>query len=151
MSNIVNFGKYVFRVFGVKKFKINSIAALNLLRLARITGNRDMERKNDKLVRVFSRDVSKYPVGHSQFLQALDFIIGPSREIVISGDPNLKTTRNMISTIHNVFLPNKIILFRPAGNDDKRLSRISPFVEELSNKDQGPTAYICEQYTCKTL
>jgi uncharacterized protein YyaL (SSP411 family) len=128
----------------------NSIAALNLLRLARITGNREMERKTDKLVSAFSRDVSQYPMGHSQFLQALDFIIGPSREIIISGDPNLKTTRNMISTIHKSFLPNKVILFRPAFSDDKRLSRISPFVEELSNKDQGPTTYICEQYACKT-
>ena len=128
----------------------NSIAALNLLRLARITGNTELERKTDELVRAFSRDISQYPAGYSQFLQALDFIIGPSREIVISGDPHLKTTQNMISTIHNSFLPNKVILFHPGCNADKRLSKISPYVKELSNKDQGPTAYICEQYACNT-
>ena len=127
----------------------NSIAVLNLLRLARITGDRDLERKIDELVRAFSKDVSHYPMGYSQFLHALDFIIGPSKEIIISGDPNVKTTRNMISTIHKSFLPNKVLLLCDAFSEDKRLANISPFIEELSSKDPEPTTYICEQYACK--
>lgn len=127
----------------------NSVAALNLMRLGRMTGNIELEKKADELTRAFSRDIATYPVGYSQFLSVLDFMVGPSFEIVIAGDPALEATMAMITVIHNMFLPNKVLLLRPEGEESKRLSSLAPFVEALRPIDQQPTVYVCEQYACK--
>jgi uncharacterized protein YyaL (SSP411 family) len=127
----------------------NSVAALNLMRLGRMTGKPDLEKKADELTRTFSRGIAAYPVGHSQFLSALDFMVGPGFEIVIAGDPALEATMAMIAVVNNMFLPNKVLLLRPEGEGSKRLSSLAPFVEALHPIDQQPTVYVCERYACK--
>jgi uncharacterized protein YyaL (SSP411 family) len=128
----------------------NSVAALNLMRLGRMTGNIELEKKANKLTRAFSRGIATYPVGYSQFLSVLDFMVGPSFEIVIAGDPALEATMAMIAVVQNMFLPNKVLLLRPEGEESKRLSSLAPFVELLRPIDQQPTVYVCEQYACKS-
>ena len=64
----------------------NSVAMLNLLRIARITANSSFEEKADKINKAFSNQVRKYPAGFTQFLIALDFAVGPSYEIILAGD-----------------------------------------------------------------
>jgi uncharacterized protein YyaL (SSP411 family) len=128
----------------------NSVAALNLMRLARMTGNTDLEKKADELTRAFSRSIATYPVGYSQFLSALDFMVGPSLEVVIAGDPALEATRAMLELLNKTFLPNKVLLLQPGGEGDRVLSTLAPFVEELHPINHRPTAYLCEQYICKT-
>ena len=66
----------------------NSMAAYNLLRLARLTGRADLEEKASATARAFGEDATKRPEGHTMLLTALDFAIGPSVEVVISGDPD---------------------------------------------------------------
>jgi uncharacterized protein YyaL (SSP411 family) len=129
----------------------NSVAALNLLRLARMTGNIDLERKAEELMRSFSAQVAAYPMGYTQFLIALDFMLGPCREIVIAGDPSHETTRSMVSMVHRMFLPKTVVLLRHEGRDeeDRRLLEISPSLAHLSAINHQPTAYVCEQYACK--
>ena len=127
----------------------NSVAALNLMRLGRMTGNIDLEKKADELTRAFSRSIATYPVGHSQFLSALDFMVGPGFEIVIAGDPAVEATTAMIGVVNSMFLPNKVLLLRPEGEGSNRLSSLAPFVEALRPIDQQPTVYVCERYACK--
>jgi len=85
----------------------NSVAALNFLRLSRMTGNIQLEQKADQLIRAFSEQVADQPMAFTQLLIALDFMIGPSQEIVIAGDPSLKNTQAMIHAVQRNFLPNK--------------------------------------------
>jgi uncharacterized protein YyaL (SSP411 family) len=89
-------------------------------------------------------------MAYTQLLNALDFMIGPSREIVIAGDPALSTTQAMVKAVHTRFLPNKVLLLRSEGPAGKRLVSLSPFVEAMRPANGKPTAYVCEQYACKT-
>jgi uncharacterized protein YyaL (SSP411 family) len=89
-------------------------------------------------------------MGYTQLLVALDFMVGPSQEIVIAGDPALESTQAMINTIQRSFLPNKVLLLRPHGSEGKRLASLSPFVEAMSSINNQPTVYVCENYACKT-
>ncbi len=57
----------------------NSVAALNLFRLARITGNAELEARGNRLIEMFSGPVNNYPSAYTQFLNALDFALGPAR------------------------------------------------------------------------
>jgi uncharacterized protein YyaL (SSP411 family) len=128
----------------------NSVAALNFLRLSRMTGNVDLEERSQQLSRVFSKQVHAQPIAYTQMLGTLDFMIGPSQEIVVAGDPALRATHAMVRAIHAKFLPNKVLLLRPEGAAGKRLVALSPFVEAMLPMNEQPTAYVCENYACKT-
>jgi uncharacterized protein len=128
----------------------NSVAALNLVRLARMTGRLQLEEMADRMLRFFSPYVTQYPMGYAQFLVFLDFMIGPSQEMVIAGDLEWNSTREMIALIQQKFLPRKILLFRPEGEEGRRLSSLCPFVEGMKAVDKKPTVYLCEGQACKT-
>ncbi len=128
----------------------NSVAALNLLRLGRMTGNVDLEQKAEQLINTFAGQVTSYPAGYTQLLAALDFVIGPGKEVVIAGDTGTEATQSMVRTIQNKFLPNKVVLLKHQGAEGKRLANLSPFVEAMGPVNRKPTVYICEQYTCKS-
>ncbi len=129
----------------------NSVAALNLLRLTRMTGETDLAEKLDQLLGAFSEQVTGYPSGHTQFLNAVDFVVGPSREIVVAGDPEIDLTRRMLTSIQRKFLPNKVLLHRPG--DDRAAEKcisLASFLRDMTVRNQNPAAYICEAYTCKS-
>jgi uncharacterized protein YyaL (SSP411 family) len=128
----------------------NSVAAMNFLKLGRMTGNIELEQKADEITRTFSREIGQYPIACTHMLNALGFMIGPSREIVIAGDPGLETTQAMVDTIRSKFLPNKVVLLHPEGSDGERLIAISPFLKEMVSAGNQPTVYVCEQYACQT-
>ncbi len=128
----------------------NSIAALNFLRLGRLTGNVDLEQRAEQLIRAFSMPAEQQPSAHTQLLIALDFLLGPSQEIVIAGDPAKATTQTMINAVHRRFLPNKVLLVRPPGSEGKRLATMSPFVKDMVPINDRSTGYVCERHTCKT-
>src|SRR5690606_42081126 len=51
----------------------NSVAMLNLLRIGRITSESRYEDLAESINRIFSSQVSRYPAGYTQFLNALHF------------------------------------------------------------------------------
>ena len=107
----------------------NSVAALALLRVGRLAQDNELEKQARQAIEVFSAHLNQFPSGFPQMLIAVDFAVGPSREIVIEGDINAKETREMIQIINGRFLPNKVVLFRPS-------------------KDKAKVS-ICENYVCK--
>jgi uncharacterized protein YyaL (SSP411 family) len=127
----------------------NSVAALNLLRLGRMTGNVVLETRAEQMIQTFWGQVSKQPMAYTQFLSAIDFFLGPTKEIVISGDPNGETTREMIQTVRRPFLPNKVVLCRPAGESGDRISALAPYVEKMVPVDENPATYVCEKFACR--
>jgi uncharacterized protein YyaL (SSP411 family) len=64
----------------------NSVAALNFLRLARITGDSSLENMADQQLKAFGSAVSDIPAAHSFFIVAAMFSQNPSQEIVIMAD-----------------------------------------------------------------
>ncbi len=100
-------------------------------------------------MQAFAGQVTDQPMAYTQLLIALDFMVGPSQEIVIAGDPALETTQAMVKTVHQKFLPNKVLLLRPDGVEGKRLATLSPFVEAMTPINHQATVYVCEQYACQ--
>ena len=127
----------------------NSVAALNFLRLGRMTGNTTLEQRAEQLVHAFSGQIKDQPMAYTQLLIALDFMIGPSQEIVIAGDPSLETTQAMASIVRRKFIPNKVLLLQGQGTEGKRLAVLSPFVLGMAPINHQPAVYLCEQYACQ--
>ena len=127
----------------------NSVAFLNLLRLARMGGNPDWEKLADRMIRGFGGAVGDYPMAYTHLMSGLDFFLGPTREIVIAGNPEERTTREMITYAQRTFLPFKILLLRPDGEAGREISGLCPFLEAMGPGKGGTSAYICEGYSCK--
>jgi hypothetical protein len=127
----------------------NSVAALTMARLSRMTGNVDLEKKVDRMVQTFSSQISAYPLTSTHFLQALDFALGPAQEIVIGGDKKNQTTQDMIRLVQKSFLPHKIVLLQSEGYEGERLAKLSSFITPMISFNPKPTAYVCEHFSCK--
>tara|TARA_Y100000031_G_scaffold18644_1_gene18990 strand:- start:6337 stop:7983 length:1647 start_codon:yes stop_codon:yes gene_type:complete len=126
----------------------NSVAASVLLRTGRITGNTVYEEKAAMIGSVFSPQVERSPSGYSQLLSAIDFGLGPAHEIVIVGDPESRQTGQMLRKVQQMFLPNKVILFKSTTSSPSLLTEIAPFTETQYAIDGKATAYICQNYVC---
>jgi uncharacterized protein len=127
----------------------NSVAALNLLRLGRLTGDVRLEEKAELLLQAFSGMVGGYPMAYTQFLNALDFSLGPGQEIVVAGDDGQGTAQAMITTVQRSFMPHRVLLHKPAGAEGNRLSALCPYVQPLQPINGETTAYVCENHACK--
>ncbi|MGA2027119.1 MAG: thioredoxin domain-containing protein [Syntrophobacteraceae bacterium] len=128
----------------------NSVAAMNLLRLGRMTGNPEFEKQADLLMTSFSIQVASLPAAYTQFMQALDFLLGPTREILIAGDLSSPGTRQMIETAHRIYCPNRVLMLKQSGKHGDDLSRIAPFTGPVPSEGNEPAAYVCENFSCRS-
>ncbi len=127
----------------------NSIAALNLLRLAWMTGNDDWQKRGLATIEAFSGRLNEYPPILPQMLVAHGFSQAKPTQVVIAGKIGKADTEIMLSLVRKRFLPNKIILFADGVAGQKYLGAQLPFLAEVAMLDNKATAYICENYTCQ--
>jgi len=127
----------------------NSVAAMNLLRLGRMTGKSEFEKQADLLMRSFAKQVGAVPAAYTQFMQALDFAHGPTRDILIAGDFSSPATKQMIGTAHRLYDPNRVLMLKESGRHGEDLSKIAPFTGPVIPGETGPAAYVCENYSCR--
>jgi len=127
----------------------NAVAMLNLLRLARLTAQPELEDKAAHLSRAFSSAISQSPGAHTQWMVALDFARGPSYEVVIVGDPQAEDTKAMLRTLREAFVPNKAVILRPPGTETPDITRLAEFSKDLSSLNNKATAYVCRNFRCE--
>jgi uncharacterized protein YyaL (SSP411 family) len=128
----------------------NSVAMLNLLRLARLTGNADLEERAAKVARAFSGSVKESPAAYTQLMVALDLAIGPAYEVVIAGDPHAEDTRTMAKELGRRFLPNKVVLLNRSDRKPSEMAGLAEFTKDQSSIGGKATAYVCVNHTCKS-
>lgn len=128
----------------------NSIAALDLLRMGRLTLNREWEKKAQEYFKSFGQELSSSPSAYAQSMSALDFAIGPSREIVLAGQKDDPQTQEMLKNLYNRFIPNKVVIFRPVSDEEaKGIIDLIPFVKGQRALEGKTTAYVCKNFNCE--
>ena len=127
----------------------NSVAAHNLLALARLTGRTEYEEKAHAIMAAFSGKVQQGPGSFTQLMKALSFAVGPSFEVVITGKPGAKDTAAMLGAIKARYLPNAVVLFRPDNDDAEDVASIAPFSEAMHSREGKATAYVCQNFACQ--
>jgi uncharacterized protein YyaL (SSP411 family) len=126
----------------------NSIAYINAIRLSRITGKPDIGERAHEIYRAFRTQADAMPTAFTQFLCGLDFAIGPSSEVIIAGNMNQTDTRAMLAALRRSFVPNKVVIFRPANKTVPDIETIAPFVQSHLPINGQATAYVCTNFTC---
>lgn len=124
----------------------NSIGLLNLVRLARLTGDQELDEKALKMTRAFSSEIAAAPSFNTMFLVALDFQIGPSLEIVLVGDMESQQTTEMLNVLKEEYIPNKTVLLKPAN--DLGIVKLADFMKDMKMIDEKTTAYVCKNFAC---
>jgi len=128
----------------------NSVAALTLLKLSKFTGREDFAQIAGRQLAAFAGTVQQYPPGYSMFLSAVDFALGPGKEIVIAGEPEKEDTRRMVQRVHQQFLPEAIVVQYPPGKAGEQVRRLIPLVRDKVSLEGKATAYVCENYACQS-
>jgi hypothetical protein len=127
----------------------NSIAALALLKLGRLTMNQHFTEQAGKVLKSFSQQLKQSPAYSSAMLTALSFWLGPTQEIVIAGNADAPETKQMLKLVYDRFLPNAVVLFHEHGEAGSAIEQIVPFIKSQNPIDGKTTAYVCENYVCK--
>ncbi len=126
----------------------NSVEMSNLLRISRIIADPELEETAEKLERAFSKLIRKAPSGYTQFLSALDFRLGPSYEVIISGKRESPDTVHMLEELWSYFVPDKVLVFRPEG-ENPEIADLANYTKEQLPIEGKTTAYVCQNHACK--
>ena len=114
----------------------NSVAADILNKLSALLNRPDYREKSEQICKGVGDYIRQFPSGMGRMLSAIDFIVGPSREIALIG-PAAK----LLSTVRNSYLPRSVIAY----GDSDEMSLLHG--RQLINGEG--TAYVCENYLCK--
>ncbi|MEM7245379.1 MAG: thioredoxin domain-containing protein [Acidobacteriota bacterium] len=131
----------------------NSVLAWNLLRLARLTGRHELEDRGVAVLTAFAGNIRRSPSAHCFAMWALDFLVGPSHEIVIAGQPDAEDVVAMLDRARESYRPNDLILLRPStgkeGEADPDIVSLAAFTKHQVATDGRATAYVCIQQACR--
>jgi hypothetical protein len=127
----------------------NSISLLNLIKLARITADTDLEEKAMLIIKAFSQTIEKSPEAYTQFITSFDFFISPSYEIVIVGDFDAIETKRILRAINSRFIPNKIVILKSSDNMKTKITDIAGYLKDFKMINNRPTIYVCSNNACK--
>jgi len=123
----------------------NSVAALNMLKLLRITGQKELEEKANRLFQVFGRSIKENPNSYTHFMMALLFANVPTQEIVIAGEKEDEGTKEMLVEINKRFLPFTTVVL---NHGIEALYELVPFARQQERVENQATAYVCENFAC---
>jgi hypothetical protein len=126
----------------------SSAAALNLARLAAMLKRDDLRRLSLATLRAFSARWRGEPTAMPAMAVAADFVAGPVKQVIVSGDPSLPDTYQLIRTAHGVFCPRRVLLQDDRGEGRAWLARKVPYIAALP-QDGPSTAHVCEDFACQ--
>jgi uncharacterized protein YyaL (SSP411 family) len=126
----------------------NSIAVMNLLRLAQITDRGDFRASAARALEAFGSRMVTAPVGVPQMLVAYEWSTSKVRQIVLVGEQDAPDMRILLGELHSRFVPNRIVLLVDAVSRPA-LARSLPVVADMTAIGGHATAYVCETYVCK--
>jgi uncharacterized protein YyaL (SSP411 family) len=115
----------------------NSMLAHVLLRLGRIYGDDELERRAVGVFRLIAQALPRAPQAFGHALCALDLHFSPPRELAVAGPPDSEVARAALAP----FDPNTVVAFGPS--DEVPLLRGKELVEGR------PAVYLCERFACQ--
>ncbi len=118
----------------------NSVAALALLRLGTLMGEERWRGYAEAIFEINAGTIARHPAAFGYLLGALDFNLGPVREIAVAGDPEEASARGMLREIFGRYLPNKVVACGAPGE--------VALLEGRPGMPGAATAWVCEGSTC---
>jgi uncharacterized protein YyaL (SSP411 family) len=115
----------------------NSMLAFVLLRLARIWGDDELERRAVGVLRLVRDVIPRAPSAFGWALCALDLYLAPPRELAIIGTPEDAVAQRALAELD----PRAVVAFGP---DDE-----IPLLAGKARVDGKAALYVCERFACQ--
>ncbi|WP_245558598.1 thioredoxin domain-containing protein [Marinococcus halotolerans] len=122
----------------------NSVAAVQLMRLARLAGNMEFERTAEKTWEAFSASIEQAPTAFGHLMQGLVLFHRDRKEVVIRPAQDDEAFR-VKTYIQRAFHPEVTSLVAEENTD---LSRAAPFAEDYPVQNGKTTIYVCRDFSC---
>jgi len=124
----------------------NSVAAMNLLRLAVFTGDDARRRRADAVIASTGDLLQRAPAAVPRLLCALDFAESPPREIVLAGAPGRGDFEALRRAVFASPGLNRVVAHAETASAVAGLAALA----EGRSVDGGPArAYVCSGFACR--
>ncbi len=128
----------------------SSVAALNLARLAVLTGREEERRERARrTLGSFASAMERIPQAVPAMLCALDFVSREPRQLVVAGKRGAADTRALLRAVNHPFRPVQVLLFADGGEGQSWLVKRLPFLEGVGPVEGKAVAYVCENRACQ--
>ena len=124
----------------------NGMAATALLKLGRLAARTDLEDQGYRTLQSLSGLLTEHPRAAAQALLALDFQIGPAKELVLLEADDRAAADAVLQDLAQRFSPNTLIIRHRAA--DSAPPVLEPLLAGKSLRDASLTAYICDHGAC---
>ena len=121
-----------------------SMAIHSLLRLAKHLDNPEFHDKAVETLKLYFHQMERMPTGSGQLLCELAFLLSTPKEIAIVGKKGDAKTEAMLTALHSIYQPNKIV-----ASSESADGQTLPLLAGKTQVDDTATAYVCENYACQ--
>lgn len=122
----------------------NSVAAYNIIRLARLTENLELEKKAEEIFNAFGGTIKHNPSSYSFMMTALLFYEIGTQVIVIAGEKGESVTLKFIKEINENYLPFSMFVL----NDNIEIAKVDENLPSKGRINNMVTVYLCQNFTC---
>ncbi len=126
----------------------NSVAVMNLLRLARLCGRNDYERAAAATIRRFYKTMLSYPPAFSVMLAGLDLLLHPGTEVVLFLPESSPESDAMAALLLSTPDDYRTTVVVRASQPDELTGRLIPLTHGRNATDNKPTAFVCRNQSC---
>ena len=126
----------------------NSVEALNLLRLASLTGDDSYRNRGLQLLSSRGNAIRKAPTNASELLLALDFALDTPKEILLIKGPKSDADA-LVDVVRRSFVPNRVLSIVQDGPEREAHASRIPLLRYKTAQKGRSTAYVCENQVCK--
>ncbi len=131
----------------------NSVMAMNMVRLARITGDIQLVENYETHIQSFGRQLSSSPLGYIYMLTSFLTYTQPSQEVILVSGTYKDSLSPFMDVLHDIFRPftTTVVYDEKYKQDEKyrTIESIIPYISNYRALDGKAQAYICENFACK--
>lgn len=125
----------------------NSTAALNHIRLARLTSRPELEEMASRIFSTFGTSLENVPRGYAFMLTAFMYAqAGPKELVLVAETPAADTEDRLLKAAASQYNPFMVSIYY--SKEHQTLEKLIPSIVNYKSVGGQTTAYLCENYTC---
>lgn len=126
----------------------NAMAALALVRLGKLTGDEKYLSAAERTLQSALSVMQRMPTAAGQLLIALDLYLGPTSEIVISGNWTSEPLVSILRDFHRRFIPQRVLVAHKPGRPVPTL--LQPLLAgKTEPTGSEPQVFVCQDFACQ--
>jgi len=130
----------------------NGMAATVLSRLGILLGKSEYLDSARQTLAAAASLMNEHPTATGQSLIALDYLLGPTPEIVVLGPAEMR--QKAVLALNRRYIPRRVLAARTgwetrATDDAARSARLDPLFTGKTAGSDPPSVYVCQNFACQ--